>query len=222
MKIIRTMPTRISRNLALLVLIVIALAESASAQTQQFPITAWTDLLAPTASSIWMDPASGNQVRFDTFGKLNGTLSLGLGTTVSGSVTLMEIGDGMQQVVIHVNTTNGICWGLNANNEPAFGYRPAEILSGLGPAAVGRTTWRITQFPQPVGPIRFWPIQSIIGNLTCDGVLRAGSGYPEGTPGFAQTTQTGLGMTGVPGGCPREHDADCFPAEKVQFKATGN
>jgi hypothetical protein len=27
--------------------------------------------------------------------------------------------------------------------------------------------------------------------------------------------------TGVPSGCPPEKDADCFPAEKVQFKPTG-
>ena len=222
MKNIRTIPTRISRNFAQLILIVIGLAGSASAQTQQFPITAWTDLLPPTFASNWFDPSSGNQVRFDTFGKLNGTFNLGLGTTVSGSVTLREIGDGMQQVVIHVHTTNGLCWGVNANNEPAFGYRPADVLNSAGPAAVGSTTWRITQYPQPVGPIRFWPIQSIIGNLSCDGVLRAGSGYLEGTLGFARTTQTGLGMTGVPGGCPPGGDADCFPADKVQFKATGN
>ncbi len=37
-----------------------------------------------------------------------------------------------------------------------------------------------------------------------------------------KAAMSGLYHTGVPGGCPPEKDADCFPAEKVQFKATGN
>jgi hypothetical protein len=61
--------------------------------------------------------------------------------------------------------------------------------------------------------------EKILTSVMCqNGELRAGSGFPEGTLGFAQTTQTGLLSTGVPSGCPPEKDADCFPAEKVQFK----
>ena len=212
---------RSTRLSGLLLAVVFAMAGAAIAQTEQYPITAWTSLLGPNAFSTWFNP-EGDRVSFDTFGKLNQTLGLGLGTTVDGNVTVRYLGDGMQQVVIHVRTTEGLCWGFNSNNQPAIGYRPIDVVNGIGPAAVGRTTWRITQFPQPVGPIRFWPVESIIGNVNCYGLLREGSGYPEGTPGFAQTTQTGLGMTGVPGGCPPEQDANCFPAEKVQFKATGN
>jgi hypothetical protein len=60
-------------------------------------------------------------------------------------------------------------------------------------------------------------LDSIMASIMCShGELR-----PSGAPGFAQTTQTGLFSTGVPGGCPPEKDADCFPAEKVQFKPTG-
>jgi hypothetical protein len=104
-----------------------------------------------------------------------------------------------------------------------FGYSPASIVAGAGPAALGDTTYRIVYAPQPIGQfdvsgeVEIWS-----GTARCSGALRAGSGYVEGSPGFAQTTQTGLLATGVPGGCPPEKDADCFPAEKVQFKPTGN
>ena len=210
--------TRLS---GLLLVVAFAFAGKAVAQTEHYPITAWTSLLGPSAASTWFGP-EGDRVVFDTFGKLNQTFNLDLGTEVDGNVTVRYLGDGMQQVVIHVRTTNGLCWGFNANNQPAIGFRPIDVLNGIGSAAVGRSTWRITQLPQPVGPIRSWGVESIIGNVNCYGLLRAGSGYPEGTPGFGQTTQTGLGMTGVPDGCPPEQNANCFPAEKLQFKATGN
>ncbi len=55
------------------------------------------------------------------------------------------------------------------------------------------------------------------------GELRApGSGFPDGTPGSAHTTQTGVLSTGVPAGCPPEKDGDCFPAEHIQFNVNGN
>jgi Tol biopolymer transport system component len=191
-------------------------------QVQVYPISAYEDLVPSSAFDQWIDPASGNAVAFDTYGKLNRAFNLGLDTSVTGNVTVRDLGNGAQQVVIHVRTTEGACWGMNENYEPAFGYDPVEILFGA-PAAVGRGDLRITQRPQPVGPIRrSWPIQSIIGNVSCEGLLRAGSGYPEGTPGIAQTTQTGLYNTGVPGRCPPEQDVDCFPAEQVQFKPRGS
>ena len=212
----------ITRLPALLGAMIFTLAGTAVAQTQQLPITAWTSLLPSTAFSCWPDPESGNVLCFDTWGKRNSFFNLGLDTSVTGNVTVRDLGDGTQQVTIHVRTTNGICWGFNSNNQIAFGYTPLQVLNNVGPAALGHTTWRIVQVPQPVGPVRPWPLESLMGTLSCEGLLRAGSGYPEGTEGFAQTTQVGLGDTGVPDGCPPEQDANCFPAEKVQFQPTGN
>ena len=202
---------------------VTARAAAVTPQIQQLPITAFISLLRPTSRDTWFDPANGNLVVMDTFGKLNETFGLNLGTTVTGRVTVRDLGDGTQQVVIEGFTENALCYGFNGNLVPAFGYRLAELQNNVGPAALGRGIFRTTLSPQPIGPIMFpWPVESGIANLTCDGLLRDGSGYPEGTPGFAQTTQIALSMAGVPGGCPPEHDADCSPAEKVQFKATGN
>ena len=131
---------------------------------------------------------------------------------------------------LHARDAN--CFGF-ANGVPAFGYSALEVKAGVGPAALGDVNYRIVFAPQPVGTFNpvvslgggfydFAPFETFMATASCDGTLREGSGYPTGTEGFAQTTQTGLLSTGVPSGCPVEKDADCFPAEKVQFKATGN
>jgi hypothetical protein len=201
-------------------------AASASAQPpqgiQQLPISAFLDLLPPRAATAWEDPASGNLVVIDAYGKRNVFFNLNLDTTVTGMVTVKDQGDGTQKVDVSLLTKNAICWGFNGNFDPAFGYRPPEVANGLGPASLGDALTRI-DFTEPTGPLSLpMDVTTESAAVLCDGQLRFGSGHPDGTPGFAQTTQTGLFSTGVPGGCPPEKDADCFPAEKVQFKATGN
>ena len=202
--------------------LIVLMAIAATAQTQQLPLSLYLDQLAPNAALAWSDPVSGNLVVFDAYGKRNTLFGLNLGTTVDGSVTVSFRRD-TQRVVVDLRTDNALCYGLDASNAPAFGYRAAELLGGAGPAATGRGLTRIVYAPQPIGPIDFDGQQDmLVTAISCNGELRSGSGYPDGTPGFAQTTQTGLFATGVPGGCPLEHDADCFPAEKVQFKPVGN
>jgi hypothetical protein len=132
--------------------------------------------------------------------------------------------DGTERVIVEAHTRIAICWGFNVNNVPAFGFSPVSVANHLGPASLGDTNWRIVFAPQPAGhfnPIGA-PFEQFMASVTCDGVLRAGSGYADGTPGFAQTRQTGVANTGVSTGCPPEKDGDCFPAEKVQFKPRGN
>src|SRR5215207_218828 len=202
--------------------ILILFAVPARAQTQQLPIETFLNLVGPTANLVWSDPSSGNFVRIDTFGKVNATLSLNLGTSVTGQVMVRDLGDGTQQVTVIIHTKDAICWGFNGSNQPAFGYNPVDVLNGVGPAALGQATTRLVFEPQPVGPISLGDLESLVATVTCNGVLRAGSGYPAGTPGIAHTTQVGLGGTGVPSGCPPEVDANCFPAEKVVFKPAGN
>ena len=195
---------------------------TAPAQTQQLPISTFLDQQAPNAALVWFDPVSGNTILFDAYGKRDALFGLNLGTTVDGRVSIQYHNDS-QRVVVDLRTDNAFCSVFDANSEPAFGYKIPEILGGVGPAALGIGMTRFVYSPQPVGPIDFdGEMDAIMTTISCKGQLRAASGYPEGTPGFAQTTQTGLFYTGVPGGCPLEHDADCFPAEKVQFKAVDN
>lgn len=202
---------------------IIASAERTQGQTEQLPISAFLDLLPPTAFEGWSDPTNGNILFIDAFGKRNAALNLNVGTTVNGKVMVMDLGDGTQRVTVQLQTRNAICWGVNSNFQPAFGYSPAAVLNNLGPAALGSLNMRIVYEPQPVDQFDvFGSFETWTSTVNCQGLLRPGSGFPQGTEGFAHTTQIGLFGTGAPGGCPPEQDASCFPAEKVLFTATGN
>ena len=147
-------------------------------------------------------------------------------------MAIRDLGNGTERVTVNWQTRNAICAGLNANNDPAFGFFALEIAAGA-PASLG-DGHTLIEFTQPTGspmPTQFEILNGVGGrvwektltSIMCqNGELRAGSGFPEGSRGFAQTTQTALLSTGVPSGCPPEKDADCFPAEKVQFKPNGH
>ena len=89
------------------------------------------------------------------------------------------------------------------------------------------------EFTMPVGPLPQWgayfgPVGDAMAtaSISCKGELRNNTvtGFVEPQAGFAHTTQTGLYDTGADGGtlgCPPEKDANCFPSERVVFKATG-
>jgi hypothetical protein len=214
-------------NAALWFLALLISSTTLSAQVRDLGIDAYLDqFLPPNDSLFWTDPSNSNAIRIDAFGKLNTRFNLGLPTTVTGKVTARDLGDGTEQVTVLLHTRDAFCQGINfstAPPTPMLGFSPLQVVNGIGPAGVGDTTYRLVFAPQPAGQFdAFGDLEIFFGTVTCNGLLRAGSGYPEGTPGFAQTTQTGLLATGVPGGCPPEHDADCFPAEKVQFKPIGN
>ena len=72
---------------------------------------------------------------------------------------------------------------------------------------------------QPGDPV--YPRLRLSAVVNCRGALRPGSGYPDGTPGAARTTQVGLFATGTPGGCPHERDANCYPSERIDWWPVG-
>jgi hypothetical protein len=199
--------------------LVVAAAATGAAQqrTQVLPVSAYLDAL-PDVSLGWTDPATGNSIFTDAFGKRAAVFGLHPGTVIDGQVTVKPLGSGKQKVTVLLHTTNAICWGFNSDLAPAFGYRPLDVADGLGRASLGDVMTRF-EFTQPVGPIDTGASWDVVQTtVNCQGQLRAGSTYPEGTPGFAHTTQVGLYITGVPSGCPPEKDADCFPSERIQFK----
>ena len=203
-------------------LIILTTAPIARAQTQQLPINDYLGLLGPTAYQGWSDPSTGDVMYIDIYGKLNAFYNLDLNTTVTGKYSVRNLADGTQQVNVTFQTRNALCYGFNINNQLAFGYTRLQVMNQLGPAALGTATVRIEYAPQPFGLFNPYGVQETsIATIRCDGLLRAGSGFAEGTPGFAQTTQTGLFNTGVTAGCPPEQDGNCYPAEKVQFKPRG-
>ena len=202
--------------------IILTTAAVVRAQTQQLPISDYLGLFGPTAYQGWSDPSTGDVMYIDIYGKLNAFYNLNLNTTVTGKYTVRNLADGTQQVNVTLHTANALCFGYNVNNQQAFGYTRLQVMNQLGPAALGTATARIQYAPQPIGSFNpYGEQETSIVTIKCDGLLRAGSGFAEGTPGSAQTTQTGLFNTGAPAGCPPEQDGNCYPAEKVQFKPRG-
>ena len=198
------------------------------AQTQQLPISAFLDVQVAGQQQFWSDPVNNALLGFDAFGQLNE--ALGLPTDISGGVTIRDLGNGTELVTVDLHTHDGICFGF-INAVPAFGRTPAEIAAGAAPSLGDANV--LIEFTQPVGaPLQTWNVIAFGGppivltrvnsSISCQhGELRSASGFPDGTPGFARTTQVGVLSTGVPTGCPPEKFADCFPAEKIQFKPNG-
>jgi hypothetical protein len=196
------------------------------AQTQKSPISDF--LNNQNGRQAWLDPATGNTLFFDAFGVFNNNFGLGLGTVFGGHVTRRELNDGSARVTVVLHTKNALCWGFTPVSNPAFGRSFAEVAGGAT-ASLGDALTRI-EFPLASAgdPLPTWSAIVLgtqgfsVTTIMCHGELRTESGFPAGTKGFAQTTQTGgLFTTGVPGGCPPETNANCFPAEKIRFKATG-
>jgi hypothetical protein len=191
-------------------------------QATVLPISTFVDVLPATALQSWFDPVTGDILVIDMYAKRDAFFGLNAGTSVTGHVTVKDLGDGTQRVTLDIHTRNAICWGFNASQQPAFGYSPREVSDNLGRPSFGDAIMRVV-FVQPAGPFDLAaPWEFVMTTVMCDGELRSGSGLPDGTPAFAQTTQIGLFSTGVPSGCPPEQDANCFPAEKVQFKPKGD
>lgn len=205
---------------------------SALAQTRHLPISDFLNAQAAAQVTFWSDPITGGLLAFDTFGTRNAALGLNLFTSIGGDVAIRDLGNGTEQVSVDIHTRDAACWGF-VNGNPAFGRTPAAIAGGAV-ASLGDENFHV-DFIQPSGaPLQTWNVIAFGGppivllsvktSITCqNGELRApGSGFPDGTPGSAHTTQTGNLSTGVPAGCPPEKDGDCFPAERVQFKANGS
>jgi hypothetical protein len=226
-------------GLCLALALVVATPTMSWAQAEQRPIEDFLAVQRATSDwvdyTIWSDPANGYVMRFDAFGKLDEYFGLNVPPTFDGRVTVRPLADGQAHVSVLVHTRGALCYGrvpgTPSFTDNAFGYRPAAVLAGM-PASLGDGLLRIEfTMPSPSSPlpayfdltaygIPGYSLATLSTAINCDGVLHPPSGYKEGTPGKARTTQTGLLATGVPGGCPPEKDADCFPAERVEFWAT--
>jgi len=213
--------------MCLVSLCVLAVPAMSFGQVRQIPIGDFVN--AQTGYIAWADPVTDRYLLFDLYGKIDQYFDLDLETTVKGRVTMRVLDDGRAHVSVLVETRDAMCWGTQSLDTMAFGYNPYEVLfSGLTPSAGnGMFAFEFT-LPSPDIPLDdwwlyFWGIEdswdSAIGIINCRGELRAGSGFPEGKPGFARTTQRDLnGATGVPSGCPA---TDCYPTERIDFKPIG-
>jgi hypothetical protein len=203
-------------------------AWAAGASVRHLPLSDF--LSVQTAQICWTDPASPNVLCFDLYGARAAANGLNVGTTFNGDVQINDLGNGRERVIVNWQTQGAICVGFT-DVDFAIGNFAVDVAHGA-PAVLG-DGHTIFQWTQPTGsgmptqavifddPTGARVAEKVLTNVMCRGALRAGSGYPDGTPGFGATTQVGNLRTGVPSGCPPEKDGDCFPAEKVQFKANG-
>ena len=212
----------------------LAVSAGAQAQTVQLPVTEFTQD-QPNVLTGWSDPATGNVIWFDAFGKANPVLT-GLNTQYGGSLSIHDQGDGTQRVVLVLHTKDGLCYGSNGAGI-AFGRTVAQV-TPTTPASSGDGLFRL-EFTMPAspagGPYVFPQAQAVLNqareammtaSISCKGELRTNTitGFVDGQTGMAHTTQTGLFDTGADAdgtGCPAEKDANCFPSERVTFKAVG-
>jgi hypothetical protein len=208
---------------------ILAIPVMSFGQVQQLPISALLDQIGsnPDWYDCWYDPATDRWLCFDDYGKLAEYYSgLNLGTTVEGSVTVRPLKDGGAQVSVLIHTGNALCFGYQGDfqgNYPlAFGYEPQEV-GGQIAASLGEGTLAYEYtMPSPDSPlVGDYPTKSLIAVVDCNGQLRYGSGFPDGTPGRAHTAQKGVFATGVPSGCPPETNANCWPTEIIRFWPVG-
>jgi hypothetical protein len=187
--------------------------------------------------TAWNDPATHRVLTLDGFGKRAESFALNaLNTTFEGSVLVREFDNARAHVSVVLHTKNAVCWGFQRDNSDtnpvaAFGYAPHEVAAGAAPSLGDGLfkiefliPWPTSRLPtyyetQPGDPV--YPRLQLSHVVNCSGALRAGSGYPDGTPGAARTTQVGLFATGTPSGCPPERNANCYPSERIDWWPAG-
>lgn len=206
----------------------VAIPAIVGAQTQKLPISVWVDLQSTGSYMFWTTESGDRNLSIDAWGKRAQFFGLNVGTTIDGSVTVRRLVDGKAQVTVHALTRNAICWGSQwdgAAYQPAFGYTPRQIKDNGRPASLGDALHKIVfTMASPESPLpppgelgsEDYPVETWSAVVSCSGLLRAGSGYPDETPGKAHVTQQGL-VKRYPGFCPA---GDCWPAEVVNFWPT--
>jgi hypothetical protein len=209
----------------------------ARAVAEQRPIS---DFLAVQLNTVesWCtqaDVSPSRCVAFDAFGKRAEYFGFDLGTSFAGNVKVRELPDGTAHVSVLLRTTNALCWGGQWDDSlgryvDAFGYNGTLVSEGNPPSLGDGLTKLEFTMPSPDAPLPNYrqlmyigdpdyPLLSASAEISCKGVLRSGSGYPDGTPGAAHIAQVFLLQQWYKQElCPA---GDCWPAEVVNFRATG-
>ncbi len=205
-------------------LMVSLLPVQANAQTTSRPLQDW--LTAQGGGYFWWtEPGSPNNFYIDYVN--NYGAPLGLGTTLSGTVTERKLRNGQTQVSVKLHVQNAFGYAWRNDTGLALGHSYADVVGGKDPAvgdclfSLDYVTSRKPGDPMTAAQDRHtWLPASRIVKIQIvaelDGTLRASFGVPDGTPGKAQTTQVGLyGVSAWNSG------SDYFPAEHINIFPTG-
>ena len=160
-----------------------------------------------------------------------------LGTETEGTIIERPLPDGRAEVTVLLHTRNALTWV--SVYQPAidpplgdwlFGHSAEDVLGGADPA-LGESILKwvfindapgaklpdlfVEIVPLPPAPVPHQTIMLLM-EASALGTLREAFGVPEGTPGRAQTTQTGLFQTTGKGAT-----ADGYPAEHIKLQVVG-
>jgi hypothetical protein len=196
--------------------------------------------LPPTPNFVGQsDPQAGISASTDYAGLMNQTLislsggTKSLGTTMSGTVTEVLQPDGSAEVTVMLTTQNALTWAVQGFDFAAspllFGHRVRDVAAGAD-AAVGTSHLKVIFKNSGLGaPLpdleellfcRLQGVKLISFQIRAEGTIRAAVGITDGTPGFLQTTQTGLIGTAFQNGF-KGRLYDAFPAEHIIIRPTG-
>lgn len=203
----------------------------AQGPVQDYPISAFLDgqnWLVHLNTGLGILPVGS--LCFDAFGTQAKRYHLNIDTSFGGSVRVRELSNGRVHVSVHLETRNALCWGDQKPEHvfyPAFGYTPVELQDpNLAPSlgdGILQAEFTMASLRIPLPMLQdLWgngayPAEFVHTLVRCEGMLRSGSGYPEGTPGRALMIQTMLNETGAHGHCAGH---DCWPVEIIQFWPT--
>lgn len=182
------------------------------------------------------DPNKNISMSMDYAGLANSSIvangGASLGTATSGTIIERPLPDGRAEVQVLLHTTNALTWVIDGgdfgNGPLLFGNRAPDVLGGAD-AALGDSFLQVVfnntapGSPLPdliqllAAPEAGQDIISIAFRGRADGMLHAAFGVPEGTPGRADTTQSGILFRGPFKGA----TADGFPAEHIDLHVVG-
>lgn len=213
-------------------LLLVAFASSrAMAQVTIRPLSDFTNAQQLTSGGspliLWIDPVTNRYMTIDYSGKVNDFIvahgGKSVGTVVSGTVIQRPLPNGTAEITVQLNLQNAVVWASQGSTL-VFGHVPLDIVSGYTPAlATVNFNLKFT-ISAPGAPLAdlativFTQHAQVFQQLNAigQGPFLAAYGVPDGTPGIAQTTQTGVFQSQGSGG-PR---GDYFPAEHIDFQIT--
>ncbi|HEY2018398.1 MAG TPA: hypothetical protein VGH38_33060 [Bryobacteraceae bacterium] len=178
--------------------------------------------------TIWEDPTTNRLIYLDFAGKINEYIvahgGTSLGTTLSGTIMERPLKDGTAEISLVLHLQNAVTYAYQ-DSKLVFGHTPLQIAGGADPALATINLNMKFTISAPGAPLSDLTdiifIQQKIGfnQLTAigQGTFRAAYGVPDGTPGFVQTTDTGVLQSHGNGG-PR---GDSYPVEHIDFHVQG-
>jgi hypothetical protein len=180
----------------------------------------------------WTDPKNGFNAIVDTTGDVNRLVGVPFMPQVAGSVSEAPLANGGADLGVVLHSSDAWMRVLDPNFEWVFGHGVGEVLDGASPTLGDallqiRFTNTAPMAPLPdmsqllICPAPGQTLDLVSLRARASGPLRPASGYPDGTPGRLEVTQTCLVATATIADGNSRVALDACPAESVIVTKTG-